>query len=144
MGEPSWAVETSPAVQASMAAAGGGGGGGPSDEIADRTSVITARLKTIYRKVVHPVEKKYRYDYFYESPLLTDVEFDGKRATKKRRLLINYALEVLLRARSSSEKRISCDLINTSSSACFSLQPNPRFFLLGSRVLEKHHLFGIC
>jgi EH domain-containing protein 1 len=48
-----------------------------SDEMADRTSVITGRLKTIYRKSVLPVEKKYSYDYFYESPLLTDVEFDG-------------------------------------------------------------------
>jgi EH domain-containing protein 1 len=48
------------------------------DEIADRTAVITARLKTIYRKTVLPVEKRYRYDYFYESPLLTDVEFDGE------------------------------------------------------------------
>ena len=79
MGDPSWAVETSPAVQASMATAATGGGGGPTDEIADRTSVITGRLKSIYRKVVLPVEKRYRYDYFYESPLLTDVEFDGEK-----------------------------------------------------------------
>ena len=57
-----------------MAAAAGSHG---TDEIADRTSVITGRLKSIYRKTVLPVEKKYRYDYFYESPLLTDVEFDG-------------------------------------------------------------------
>jgi len=71
-----WAMDTpSPAVNASMAAAASGGGG---DEIADRTSVITGRLKTIYRKTVLPVEKKYKYDYFYESPLLTDVEFDAK------------------------------------------------------------------
>lgn len=69
-----WAVETgSPALNASAAAAGTQG----TDEIADRTSVITGRLKSIYRKTVLPVEKKYRYDYFYESPLLTDVEFDG-------------------------------------------------------------------
>jgi hypothetical protein len=51
----------------------------PTDEIADRTSVITARLKTIYRKTVLPVEKRYKYDYFYESPLLTDAEFDGEQ-----------------------------------------------------------------
>lgn len=76
MSEANWAVETgSPAVNASMAAAAGAPA---TDEIADRTSVITGRLKTIYRKTVLPVEKKYRYDYFYESPLLTDVEFDGK------------------------------------------------------------------
>lgn len=77
MAEPGWAVEASPAVQASMATAGGGGGA--TDEIADRTSVITGRLKSIYRKSVLPVEKKYRYDYFYESPLLSDVEFDGEK-----------------------------------------------------------------
>ena len=63
----------SPAVQASAAAAGGGGG----NETADRTSVIAGRLKTIYRKTVLPVEKRFKYDYFYESPFLTDVEFDG-------------------------------------------------------------------
>ena len=54
---------------------------GVNDEIADRTSVITARLKSIYRKSVLPVEKRYKYDYFYESPLLTDVEFDGEIET---------------------------------------------------------------
>lgn len=71
-----WATDApSPAVNASMAAAAGSVGG---DEISDRTSVITGRLKTIYRKTVLPVEKKYQYDYFYESPLLTDVEFDGR------------------------------------------------------------------
>lgn len=43
----------------------------------DRTAVISARLKELYSKSVLPVEKKYRYDYFFESPLLSDVEFDG-------------------------------------------------------------------
>lgn len=66
---PNWTAEAAPAV---------GDGITPNDEVADRTSIITARLKTIYRKTVLPVEKRYRYDYFYESPLLTDVEFDGK------------------------------------------------------------------
>lgn len=76
MADPNWAIESgSPSVNASMAAAAAGGA---TDEIADRTSVITARLKTIYRKTVLPVEKRYKYDYFYESPLLTDVEFDAK------------------------------------------------------------------
>jgi hypothetical protein len=75
MADASWAAETSPEVQASMAA---GAAGGPPDENADRTAVITGKLKTIYRKTVLPVEKRYRYDYFYESPLLTDVEFDGE------------------------------------------------------------------
>lgn len=82
--DANWAVEAgSPALNASMAAAAanniGVAAGGVTDEIADRTSVITARLKTIYRKVVLPVEKKYTYDYFYESPLLSDVEFDGTK-----------------------------------------------------------------
>eukprot|EP00529_Nitzschia_sp_RCC80_P012268 CAMPEP_0113486250 /NCGR_PEP_ID=MMETSP0014_2-20120614/24899_1 /TAXON_ID=2857 /ORGANISM="Nitzschia sp." /LENGTH=568 /DNA_ID=CAMNT_0000379915 /DNA_START=58 /DNA_END=1764 /DNA_ORIENTATION=- /assembly_acc=CAM_ASM_000159 len=72
-----WAIDTpSAAVQASSSISNGGGG--TADEISDRTSVITGKLKTIYRKAVLPVEKRYRYDYFYESPLLTDVEFDAK------------------------------------------------------------------
>ena len=48
-----------------------------SNEIADRTALISNRLKELYTKSVLPVEKKYRYDYFFESPLLSDVEFDG-------------------------------------------------------------------
>ena len=68
-----WAFDSgSPAIQASSAAAAGG-----SDEVADRTSVITGKLKTIYRKTVLPVEKRFKYDYFFESPFLSDVEFDG-------------------------------------------------------------------
>jgi GTPase SAR1 family protein len=68
-----WAFDSgSPSIQASAAAAGG------TDEVADRTSVITGRLKTIYRKTVLPVEKRFKYDYFYESPFLSDVEFDSK------------------------------------------------------------------
>ena len=67
-----WALNSSPAVQASAAAAGGG-----EAESEDRTSVITGRLKTIYRKTVLPVEKRFKYDYFYESPFLSDSEFDG-------------------------------------------------------------------
>jgi hypothetical protein len=71
MAEPSWSDE---------GPAGGAGGpeGGPSDETADRTAMIAGRLKLIYKKSVYPVEKKYQYDYFYESPLMTDVEFDGE------------------------------------------------------------------
>ncbi len=48
------------------------------DETADRTAVVSAQLKRIYKKAVLPVEKRYKYDYFYDSPLLTDVEFDGR------------------------------------------------------------------
>lgn len=40
--------------------------------------MVSARLKQIYQKLVLPTEKKYRYDYFYESPFLTSVEFDSK------------------------------------------------------------------
>lgn len=70
-----WALDVgTPSVVASEASAGT-----PArDEVADRTAMITARLKTIYRKVVLPVEKRYQYDYFYESPFLSDSEFDGK------------------------------------------------------------------
>lgn len=72
-----WAFDGgSPSVLASEASAGVSSG---RDEVADRTSVIAARLKTIYRKTVLPVEKRYQYDYFYESPFLTDVEFDGEQ-----------------------------------------------------------------
>jgi hypothetical protein len=51
-----------------------GSGGKKSDT--DRTALVSARLKQIYRKAVYPVEKRHRYDYFYESPFLTDVEFE--------------------------------------------------------------------
>ena len=56
----------------------GGPPAGTTDELANRTANISAHLKKIYRKSVLPVEKRYKYDYFYESPLLTDIEFDGK------------------------------------------------------------------
>ena len=67
---------------------GGGGDGGDEisgpppatsgDDMAERTSLIAARLKSIYKKHVLPVERRFRYDYFYEAPFLTDVEFDAK------------------------------------------------------------------
>ncbi len=47
-----------------------------SSKNADRSNQVQARLKSIYRKTVLPVEKRFKYDYFYESPFLTDVEFD--------------------------------------------------------------------
>ena len=59
------------------------------DEVADRTAMISSRLKSIYKKSVEPVEKRFRYDYFFESPFLTDVEFDGK---------LQLALQLLLSA----------------------------------------------
>eukprot|EP00563_Minutocellus_polymorphus_P001367 CAMPEP_0181032174 /NCGR_PEP_ID=MMETSP1070-20121207/6606_1 /TAXON_ID=265543 /ORGANISM="Minutocellus polymorphus, Strain NH13" /LENGTH=567 /DNA_ID=CAMNT_0023109563 /DNA_START=134 /DNA_END=1837 /DNA_ORIENTATION=- len=54
------------------------GSASSSNDVADRTAMIAARLKSIYKKSVLPVEKRHRYDYFYESPFLTDVEFDAK------------------------------------------------------------------
>lgn len=48
------------------------------NEVSDRTAQVAARLKQIYKKYVFPVEKKYQYDFFFESPFLSDVEFDGK------------------------------------------------------------------
>jgi len=50
----------------------------PSKAIAEQTAKLAGRLKAIYRKSILPVEKRFRYDYFYESPFLTDVEFDAK------------------------------------------------------------------
>jgi len=48
------------------------------DSNAQRTSAICASLKSMYAKSVFPLEKKYQYDYFFESPFLSDVEFDAK------------------------------------------------------------------
>jgi len=48
------------------------------EEVTNQTAIIAAKLKDVYKKSVLPVEKKYRYDFFFESPLLTDVEFDAK------------------------------------------------------------------
>jgi hypothetical protein len=56
-----------------------------SHETEDRTAMIAARLKKIYKKSILPVEKRYRYDYFFESPLLSDVEFDCKYEQRKTR-----------------------------------------------------------
>ena len=50
----------------------------PDGESEDRTVMIAARLKELYAKSIRPVEKRYKYDYFFESPLLSDVEFDGE------------------------------------------------------------------
>ncbi len=50
------------------------------DVNAERTAVICAALKSLYTKYVLPLEKKYQYDYFFESPFLSDVEFDGKHS----------------------------------------------------------------
>jgi N-terminal EH-domain containing protein len=43
----------------------------------DRTLKVCARLRELYQRSILPVEKRYRYDYFFDSPLLSDVEFDG-------------------------------------------------------------------
>jgi hypothetical protein len=104
MVEAGWAVESgSPAMNASMAAASSSGA---TDEIADRTSVITARLKTIYRKAVLPVEKKYTYEYFYESPLLTDIEFDGTYAqTNNERRLARVFQRQLIEVGATKEEQ---------------------------------------
>lgn len=76
-----WATEPS-TYNSSFSRTDIGSGGGPpagtTDELANRTANISAHLKKIYRKSVLPVEKRYKYDYFYESPLLTDIEFDAK------------------------------------------------------------------
>ena len=48
------------------------------DEIAIKTNKVSTKLKAIYKDNILPAEKRYQYDYFYESPFLTDVEFDAK------------------------------------------------------------------
>jgi len=53
-------------------------GNGGNMNLAERTALISARLKTLYKKNILPVEKRFRYDYFYESPMLSDIEFDSK------------------------------------------------------------------
>lgn len=70
-----WATESS--------TSGGGGQSGSQlndagTTINERTNMITARLKAIYRKSILPIEKRYRYDFFFESPFMSDVEFDAK------------------------------------------------------------------
>jgi len=51
---------------------------GSSDEASNKTNRVSAKLKAIYKDNILPAEKRYRYDFFYESPFLTDVEFDAK------------------------------------------------------------------
>ncbi|KAK1746864.1 EH domain-containing protein [Skeletonema marinoi] len=51
---------------------------GSADEVINKTNKVSAQLKAIYKDNILPAEKRYRYDYFYESPFLTDVEFDAK------------------------------------------------------------------
>ncbi|KAL7544192.1 hypothetical protein ACHAWF_007571 [Thalassiosira exigua] len=54
------------------------GGGGGNDDAVNKTNRVSAKLKAIYKDNILPAEKRYRYDFFYESPYLTDVEFDAK------------------------------------------------------------------
>jgi hypothetical protein len=46
-------------------------------DVSDRTSLVAARLKKLYKNQIFPAEKRYQYDSFFDSPLLSDVEFDG-------------------------------------------------------------------
>jgi len=48
------------------------------DDAARKTNKVNEQLKSIYKNNVLPAEKRYRYDFFYESPHMTDVEFDAK------------------------------------------------------------------
>ena len=74
-----WATDAS-AFQggANAASSSVNGGSVAADDVMSRTEKVQSRLKTIYKKAVLPVEKRFRYDYFYESPFLSDVEFDCK------------------------------------------------------------------
>ncbi|KAL7538387.1 hypothetical protein ACHAXR_011165 [Thalassiosira sp. AJA248-18] len=51
---------------------------GSTDVAIDKTNRVNTKLKAIYKDNILPAEKRYRYDFFYESPYLTDVEFDAK------------------------------------------------------------------
>jgi N-terminal EH-domain containing protein len=57
----------------------------------DRTAKVCARLRELYQKSILPVEKKYRYDYFFDSPLLSDVEFDGMSSAYQYKLQIAFS-----------------------------------------------------
>jgi len=48
------------------------------EEATEKTNRVSAKLKAIYKDNILPSEKRYQYDFFYESPFLTDVEFDAK------------------------------------------------------------------
>lgn len=48
------------------------------DEAIHKTNLVSTKLKAIYKDNILPAEKRWRYDFFYESPHLTDVEFDAK------------------------------------------------------------------
>jgi len=48
------------------------------DEVISKTNKVSHKLKEMYKNNILPAEKRYRYDFFYESPHLTDVEFDAK------------------------------------------------------------------
>lgn len=76
-----WALEASNysggSIVPSSTANKSGGSFDETDPL-NRTELVQSRLKTIYKKCVLPVEKRFQYDYFYESPCLTDVEFDCK------------------------------------------------------------------
>ena len=75
---------TGASVRAGTDKKGGGGGakrGGAEEqqnELAERTHSIAMKLKAIYKKSIMPVEKRFRYDYFYDSPIMNDIEFDGE------------------------------------------------------------------
>jgi len=71
-----WAQEANSYRPGTAAASTAGGSGG--NEMGDRSTLVQTELKKIYKKAVLPVEKRFRYDYFYESPFLSDVEFDSK------------------------------------------------------------------
>jgi len=71
---PAPTVDTSGGVGVASAAMGSQA----MQDAANRTARVAAKLKEIYKRSVLPLEKKYQYDYFYDSPFLSDVEFDAK------------------------------------------------------------------
>lgn len=104
----------------------------------DRTLLIAARLKQLYARAILPIEKKYRYDYFFDSPLLSDVEFDGESSARWSHSL-----------RCADYHRKFSDLTSFILMSIFRvinrpLKPSPRCFSLDSIPWERRPSFAIC
>jgi N-terminal EH-domain containing protein len=104
-------------------------------ESEDRTAVIASRLKQLYSKSILPVEKKYRYDYFFDSPLLSDVEFDGTILQQQQNDWLSFRHEIPLELILVSSVFDQC----SSSPA----QPNRKCYWLDSIQSEKLHSSAI-
>lgn len=109
-------------------------------ETAHRTARVAARLKELYKKHVLPVEKRYQYDYFFESPLLSDVEFDGTCMMKhdcKKSCSVGSPIE----SSECSRPVFTHSPIFLRITVCCTVQPNHKFFSLVNTVLARRPSF---